>query len=168
MFEKMYQVEKKGQGKDGWQMVSKFSAALMDRRGELRDALTGLSPKADGREVTWVQGSGAVRGAVASKPTYLVSRAFCSPSAHTFDGEASGAQASGPSLALCLAWARCLPRQRPEAPSSAGQPVKPGMGLMLPQKEKGFDLSVPYMIRNLQPSFPLIVFKSWTYYLIPV
>ena len=66
-FEKMYQVEK---GKDAWQMVSMFSADLMDRLGEeLRDAHTGLSPKAEGREATWVQGSGAVRGAVASKPS---------------------------------------------------------------------------------------------------
>lgn len=48
----MHQVEK-GQGKDGEQMVSMFSAALMDRLGEeLRDAHTGLSPKAGGREVT--------------------------------------------------------------------------------------------------------------------
>ena len=50
-FEKMYQVEK-GQGKDGEQMVSMFSAALMDRLGEKpRDAHTDLSPKAGGREV---------------------------------------------------------------------------------------------------------------------
>lgn len=48
----MHQVEK-GQGKDGEQMVSMFSAALMDRLGEeLRDAHTGLSPKAGGDEVT--------------------------------------------------------------------------------------------------------------------
>lgn len=36
-----------------------------------------------------------------------------------------GAQASGPTLAPCLAWALCLPRQWPEAPSSAGQPEPP-------------------------------------------
>ena len=40
-------------------MVSMFPADLMDRLGEeLRDAHTGLSPKAEGREVPWVQGSG--------------------------------------------------------------------------------------------------------------
>ena len=36
-----------------------------------------------------------------------------------------GAQASGPTLAPCLAWALRLPRQWPEAPSSAGQPEPP-------------------------------------------
>ena len=51
-------------------MVSMFPAILMDSLGEeLRDAHTSLSPKAEGREATWVQGSGAVRGAVASKPS---------------------------------------------------------------------------------------------------
>lgn len=51
-------------------MVSMLPTASMDRlREELRDASTGLSPKAEGREATWVQGSGAVRGAVASKPS---------------------------------------------------------------------------------------------------
>ena len=40
-------------------MVSMFPADLMDRLGEeLRDAHTGLSPKTEGREVLWVQGSG--------------------------------------------------------------------------------------------------------------
>ena len=38
-----------------------------------------------------------------SQAKALVTRAFPSPSAHTFDGEAPSAQASGPSLALCLA-----------------------------------------------------------------
>lgn len=40
-------------------MVSMFPADLMDRLGEeLRDAPTGLSPKAEGMEVAWVLGSG--------------------------------------------------------------------------------------------------------------
>ena len=40
-------------------MVSMLPAALTDRLGEeLRDAPTGLSPKAEGREVAWVLGSG--------------------------------------------------------------------------------------------------------------
>ena len=40
-------------------MVSMFPADLMDRLGEeLRDAHTGLSPKAERREATWVQRSG--------------------------------------------------------------------------------------------------------------
>ena len=60
--------------------------------------------------------AGGREGSVLTRPR----RAFPSPSAHTFDGEAPSAQASGPSLALCLAWAPCLPRQQPEAPSSAG------------------------------------------------
>ena len=39
-------------------MVSMFPADLMDRLGEeLRDACMGLSPKAEGREVPWVQRS---------------------------------------------------------------------------------------------------------------
>ena len=38
-------------------MVSMFPAILMDSLGEeLRDAHTSLSPKAEGREVPWVQG----------------------------------------------------------------------------------------------------------------
>ena len=51
-------MEKEGQKRDGWQMVCMFPAALMDRLGEeLRDACMGLSPKAEGREVPWVQRS---------------------------------------------------------------------------------------------------------------
>ena len=51
-------MEKEGQKRDGWQMVCMFPAALMDRlREELRDACMGLSPKAEGREVPWVQRS---------------------------------------------------------------------------------------------------------------
>ena len=42
-----------------------------------------------------------------------------------------GAQASGPTLAPCLAWALCLLRQWPEAPSSAGQP-EPPPGIVTP------------------------------------
>ena len=38
-----------------------FPAALMEELlEELRDACVGLSPKAEGREVPWVQGSGEV------------------------------------------------------------------------------------------------------------
>ena len=52
-------MEKEGQKRDGWQTVCMFPAALMDRLGkELSDACMGLSPKAEGREVPWVQGSG--------------------------------------------------------------------------------------------------------------
>ena len=52
-------MEKKGQGRKSWQMVSMFLAALMNRLvEELRDSCMGLSPKAEGREVPWVQGSG--------------------------------------------------------------------------------------------------------------
>ena len=51
-------MEKEGQKRAGWQMVCMFPAALMDRLGEeLRDACMGLSPKAEGREVPWVQRS---------------------------------------------------------------------------------------------------------------
>ena len=52
-------MKKEGQKRDGWQLVSMFPAALMDRLvEELRDACMGLSPKAEGREAPWVQGSG--------------------------------------------------------------------------------------------------------------
>ena len=49
-------------------MVSMFPATLMDSLGEeLRDAHTNLSPKAEGREVPWVQRLG---------------RGSCGPQAH--------------------------------------------------------------------------------------
>ena len=49
-----------GRSEEGWLANGlHVSCSLMDRLGEeLRDAQTGLSPKAERREATWVQRSG--------------------------------------------------------------------------------------------------------------
>ena len=49
-----------GRSEEGWLANGlHVPCSLMDRLGEeLRDACMGLSPKAEGREVPWVQGSG--------------------------------------------------------------------------------------------------------------
>ena len=52
-------------------MVSKFPTTLMDSLGEeLRDAHTSLSPKAEGREVPWVQRSGEGELGTRNPPTW--------------------------------------------------------------------------------------------------
>ena len=78
---------------------------------------TSLSPKAEGREVPWVQGSG--EGELWPPSPSAVTRIFPAP-LHTQMMEKTPG-----SLAPCLAWAPCLLGQLLEAPSSVGLPEPP-------------------------------------------
>ena len=122
-FEKYTKWSKRVKGGIVDQMVSMLPEALMDRLGEeLRDAYTGLSSKAEGREVPWAQGSGEGKLWPASPPA-----GFPGPPPALLHTQLMEKPPWCPSLRPfpCSLWVSCLPGQWPEGPSSPGQEDPP-------------------------------------------